>query len=263
MLLLLSPAKTLDYDTPPPPAWAALSLSRPQFAEQSALLIERLRGLSAAEVAKLMDLSPSLAQLNVDRFQAWKPRHTEANSRAALLAFNGDVYEGLDARTLSPADVALANERLVILSGLYGLLRPLDRLQPYRLEMGRPLATERGANLYAFWGDQLAEELHRRAQQQAVPVLVNLASQEYFKAVKRRSLGLSVIECVFEDDQGKGPKVISFFAKRARGLMARFILNQRIDHPDGLRTFALEGYAFDPQASAPQRLVFRRHHQAT
>ena len=263
MLLLLSPAKTLDYDTPPPPAWAALSLSTPQFAAQSALLIERLREMSVADVAELMELSPALAQLNVDRFKAWRPRHTATNSRAALLAFNGDVYEGLDARTLTPDDIAAANERVVILSGLYGLLRPLDRLQPYRLEMGRPLRTERGSNLYAFWGEQLAKVLRSRAQAQAVPVVVNLASQEYFKAAKAAKLGVPVIECVFEDDQGKGPKVISFFAKRARGLMARYIVTQRIDHPDGLRAFAEEGYAFAPQASQPERLVFRRHHTLT
>ncbi len=262
MLLLLSPAKTLDFESATPPAWAALPLTRPVYADQSAQLIDQLRQLSVQQVAELMELSPALAQLNVDRFKAWRPRHTEANSRAALLAFNGDVYEGLDARSLSAADIDQANLRVLIISGLYGLLRPLDRLQPYRLEMGRPLQTERGGNLYAFWGDQLALDLRRRAARQAVPLVVNLASQEYFKAVNRKALGVPVVDCVFEDDQGKGAKVISFFAKRARGLMARYILTNRIDHPDGLRQFAEEGYAFSPDASAPSRLVFRRTHTA-
>lgn len=260
MLLLLSPAKTLDYESPIPGAWDGLSLGRPAFADQSQALIERLRTLSVAEVADLMELSPALASLNAQRFQDWRPRHTDGNSKAALLAFNGDVYEGLDAKTLSADGIAQAQARLLILSGLYGLLRPLDRLQPYRLEMGRPLANERGANLYAFWGDRLASEIQRRAAQQAVPVVVNLASQEYFKAARRPALKAPVVDVVFEDDQGKGPKVISFFAKRARGLMARWVLQQHVDHPDGLRAFDGEGYAWQAEASSAARLVFRRHH---
>ncbi len=262
MLLLLSPAKTLDLDSPIPAAWAGQTLGRPALAEQSLPLIERLRALSVTDVADLMELSPALAQLNVDRFRAWRPRHTDGNSRAALLAFNGDVYEGLDARSFSPEGIAQAQARLLILSGLYGVLRPLDRLQPYRLEMGRPLATERGGNLYAYWGDQLAQIVQRRAAQQAVPVVVNLASKEYFKAARRPALKAPVVDCVFEDDQGKGPKVISFFAKRARGLMARWVLRERIDHPDGLRAFNLEGYAWQREASSPERIVFRRTHSS-
>ncbi|RVT87714.1 peroxide stress protein YaaA [Inhella crocodyli] len=260
MLLLLSPAKTLDYESPIPPAWSSQSLGRPALVEQSQPLIERLRALSVSQVAELMELSPALAQLNVDRYQAWRPRHTEANSRAALLAFNGDVYEGLDAASFTTDDIAQAQARLLILSGLYGLLRPLDRLQPYRLEMGRPLATDRGPNLYAYWGDQLAHAIQKRAAQQTVPVVVNLASQEYFKAARRPALKAPVVDCVFEDDQGKGPKVISFFAKRARGLMARWVLRERIDHPDALRAFSGEGYAWQREASSPSRFVFRRTH---
>lgn len=260
MLLLLSPAKTLDYESPTPSAWAAQELARPAWVDQAQVLIERLRALSVDDVARLMELSPALAALNVQRFQAWRPRHSDRNSRAALLAFNGDVYEGLDAKSLSTDDIAQAQARLLILSGLYGLLRPLDRLQPYRLEMGRPLDTTRGSNLYAFWGDQPALEIQRRAVRQAVPLVVNLASQEYFKAARRPPLKVPVLDVVFEDDQGKGPKVISFFAKRARGLMARWVLQQRVDHPDGLRAFNGEGYAWQRDASSAARLVFRRHH---
>jgi len=260
MLLLLSPAKTLDYESPIPSAWVDQALGRPAWVDQSQLLVERLRALSVDDVASLMELSPALAALNVQRFKNWRPRHSERNSRAAMLAFNGDVYEGLDAKTLSADDIAQAQARVLILSGLYGLLRPLDRLQPYRLEMGRPLDTARGSNLYAFWGDQLALEIQRRAAQQAVPVVVNLASQEYFKAARRPSLTAPVVDVVFEDDQGKGAKVISFFAKRARGLMARWVLQQRIDHPDALRAFDVEGYAWQRDPSSPARLVFRRHH---
>jgi cytoplasmic iron level regulating protein YaaA (DUF328/UPF0246 family) len=260
MLILLSPAKTLDYESDIPPAWSAHRWSRPQFVGESGCLVDRLKALSAQEVAELMELSPALAQLNVDRFQAWRPRHSDANSRPALLAFNGDVYEGLDAKSLSADDIAQAESRVLVLSGLYGVLRPLDRLQPYRLEMGRPLVTERGGNLYAFWGDRIAAEVQRRVSQHPVPLVLNLASQEYFKAARRKALVAPVLDVVFEDDQGKGPKVISFFAKRARGLMARWVLQNKVDHPDALRAFASEGYAWVREVSTASRLVFRRQH---
>lgn len=262
MLLLLSPAKTLDYESALPEAWSAQTLSRPMWVDEAAMLVERLRAMSPDEVASLMELSPALAQLNVERFERWRPRHTAANSRAALLAFNGDVYEGLDARSLSAPDIAHAQARVRILSGLYGLLRPLDRLQPYRLEMGRPLDNPRGDTLYAFWGDRIARTLQSEVAGQPVPVVVNLASQEYFKAARRPALTAPVVDCVFEDDQGKGPKVISFFAKRARGLMARWIVRQRVDHPDDLRAFDAEGYRWHSEASEGRRLVFRRLHAA-
>jgi len=257
LLILLSPAKTLDYESPLPPAFAALDteLSRPAFAGEAALLVERLRELDVAEVARLMELSPALAQLNVDRFAAWRPRFTPHNSRAAVLAFAGDVYEGLDARTLDADALRWANAHLRILSGLYGLLRPLDRLQAYRLEMGRPLATARGANLYAFWGDRLAQALNRLGSAQ---VLVNLASQEYFRAVDRKVLKRPVIEPVFEEVRDGQAKVISFFAKRARGLMARFCVEQRLDDVQQLRGFDAEGYRWQAKLSTPERWVFQR-----
>lgn len=257
MLIVLSPAKTLDYESPLPPAFAQLDagLSRPAFVSEAELLVQQLRGLDAAAIGRLMELSPALTQLNVDRFQAWRPRFTTKNSRAALLAFNGDVYEGLHARSLDEAGLRWANEHLRILSGLYGLLRPLDRLQAYRLEMGRPLATARGANLYAFWGEQIAQALNRLGSGRP---LVNLASQEYARAMLRPVLRRPVIEPVFEEVRGGQAKVISFFSKRARGLMARYAIDQRINEPEALRGFELEGYRWQAKLSTPERWVFQR-----
>jgi hypothetical protein len=257
MLYLLSPAKSLDYQTPVPPR-VARAATEPQFLPRSAELIEVLRQRSAAEIAALMDLSPALATLNVERYQAWSPTFTEANSKPAVLAFDGDVYGGLDATTLKPAELAWAQDHVAILSGLYGVLRPLDLLQAYRLEMGTRLATERGPNLYGYWGDSLAQHLNDRAAADASPVIVNLASMEYFKAVDRAALRPRVIECVFEEWKDGRYKVISFFAKRARGLMARHAIRKRVATPAGLKKFDAEGYRFEPAASAPDRLVFRR-----
>jgi cytoplasmic iron level regulating protein YaaA (DUF328/UPF0246 family) len=260
MLYLLSPAKSLDYETPVD-ARIAERATLPQFVPQSAALIEVLKTRSADDIAQLMDLSPALAALNVERYAAWSRRFTARNSKPAVLAFNGDVYEGLDASSLVPRDLDWAQQHVAILSGLYGVLRPLDRLQPYRLEMGTALSTARGANLYAFWGDTLAEHLNARQVDEKAPVIVNLASQEYFKAADRKVLRARVIECVFEDWKDGRYKVISFFAKRARGLMARYAITKRITAPKKLEGFDLEGYAFDASASQPDRLVFRRRVQ--
>ncbi|KAF1045702.1 MAG: hypothetical protein GAK38_02837 [Xylophilus sp.] len=213
MLFLLSPAKSLDYETP---VAAGLSHTTPLFTKRSAALIEVLRERSPQQIAELMDLSDALSALNVARYQAWSPRFTSRNSRQAVLAFNGDVYEGLDARSLGADDLAWAQEHLVILSGLYGVLRPLDRMQPYRLEMGTRLPTGAGANLYQFWGSEIAEYLNKRLRADETPVVVNLASQEYFKSVDRKVLKARVVECVFEDWKNGRYKVISFLAKRAR-----------------------------------------------
>ena len=258
MLFLLSPAKTLDYETPLRTAHAP---TMPQFLPQSAELIQILRGLSVDDVAALMNLSQPLSQLNVDRYAAWSPQFTEANSRPAALAFDGDVYDGLKAPTLNDADLAWAQDHLAILSGLYGVLRPLDRLQPYRLEMGTALKTPRGANLYAYWGDTLAEHLNQRLAADISPVIVNLASHEYFRAAQQKRLKARVIECVFEDWKNGQYKVISFFAKRARGLMARHAIKKRLVTPRGLEKFNADGYRFDPAASEPDRLVFRRRQE--
>ena len=257
MLYLLSPAKSLDYDTPVPAA-VARRATEPLFVAQAAELIDVMRRKSAAEVAALMELSDTLARLNVDRYAAWRAEATALNSKPAVLAFNGDVYDGLDARSLKTADLTWAQQHLVLLSGLYGALRPLDRLQPYRLEMGTALKTRRGKDLYAFWGDTVSAHLNERLAAERTPVMVNLASVEYARVALRKTLAARVIDCVFEDWKGGEYKVISFFAKRARGLMARHAVLQRINSPKKLEGFAADGYALDRDVSTPDRLVFRR-----
>jgi cytoplasmic iron level regulating protein YaaA (DUF328/UPF0246 family) len=258
MLFVLSPAKSLDYETPS----KVTQPTTPQFVAQSAELIDILKTKSQAEIAALMDLSDPLAALNVARYGVWSQRFTDSNSKPAVLAFNGDVYEGLDAASLSEEDLQWAQQHLLILSGLYGVLRPLDRMQPYRLEMGTALDNARGKNLYAFWGDTLAGHINERLQSDASPVIVNLASQEYFKSVRpsagSRWLKPRIVECVFEDWKAGQYKVISFHAKRARGLMARFAITRRLSTPQGLQDFDLEGYVHAAEASDEQRLVFRR-----
>jgi uncharacterized protein len=257
MLYVLSPAKSLDYETPVPLA-VREAATTPQFLAEAARLMMLLKTKTADEIAALMDLSAPLAELNVARYQAWTRRNTERNSRPAVLAFDGDVYDGLAAKTLTLADLHWAQKHVAILSGLHGVLRPLDRLQPYRLEMGTALANPRGRNLYAYWGDNLAEHLAARVAGHKAPVLVNLASQEYFHAADRPALKARVVECVFEDWKNGQYKIISFFAKRARGLMARDAITQRIVSPGPLTGFASDGYAFAAEASLPDRLVFRR-----
>ena len=254
MLLLLSPAKSLDYETPVGPVPHTKLL----FPEQAAELIEVLREKSPLQIAALMHLSDALAALNVARYQAYSPRMTQRNARQAVLAFNGDVYGGLDAGSLGEKDLAWAQKHLRILSGLYGVLRPLDRMQPYRLEMGTALANARGANLYQFWGSRIAEYLDAELQGSKTPVIVNLASQEYFKTVDRKALRARVVECQIEDYKNGKYNIISFFAKRARGLMARYAIEHRIDTPAKLQGFDVDGYAFDGTQSTPDRMVFRR-----
>jgi cytoplasmic iron level regulating protein YaaA (DUF328/UPF0246 family) len=261
MLFLLSPAKSLDYDTPLDPALVRAATT-PQFLSRSAELIEVLRPKSSAQVSDLMDLSPTLAQLNVERYATWSKRNTIKNSRPAVLAFNGDVYDGLQAKTLSATDLAWAQKHVAILSGLYGVLRPMDKLQPYRLEMGTGLVTEHGRNLYEFWGDTLAQHLNRQLAREKSPVIVNLASQEYFRAADRQVLKPRVIECVFEDWKDGRYKLISFFAKRARGAMARYAILHRVRTPKALQGFDLDGYRFHEGSSGPERLVFRRRAKA-
>jgi len=257
MLYLLSPAKTLDYETPVP-APLAKRATEPLFSARAAELIGVLRKKSAAQVAALMDLSKPLAELNVGRYAAWRPEATPANSKPAVLAFDGDVYDGLQAKTLSAADLDWAQQHLVMLSGLYGVLRPFDRLQPYRLEMGTALKVKRTKDLYGYWGDTIAGWLNERQAGDAAPVVVNLASIEYARAALRPALRARVIDCVFEDGRNGRYKVISFFAKKARGSMARWAVKHRVVDPAALPSFAADGYAFDAAASEPDRLVFRR-----
>ncbi len=254
-MCLFSPAKALDYDTPLP---ADLPHTQPLFVPEATALIEVLRQQTPAQIASLMKLSDALASLNVARYQAWRPRFGPRQARQAVLAFNGDVYEGLQARTLTASQLDWLQQHLCILSGLYGVLRPLDGMRPYRLEMGTALATERGRNLYQFWGPRIADHLNQRLAGQPAPIVVNLASQEYFKAVDRRVLQARVIDCVFEVRQGGAFKVVGVHAKRARGLMMRYAAQHRIASPQRLQGFDLEGYAFAPAASTPDRLVFRR-----
>ncbi|MCC7151001.1 MAG: peroxide stress protein YaaA [Rubrivivax sp.] len=257
MLYLLSPAKRLDYETPVPAA-VERRATLPRFSDRAAELIALLRERSPAQVASLMKLSDVLALLNVGRYAAWQRAADATNSKPALLAFAGDVYAGLQARSLKTADLDWAQRHLVILSGLYGVLRPLDRLQPYRLEMGTALPNAQGKDLYAFWGDRIAVALNEQLAASRGAVVVNLASVEYARAALRPALQARVVECVFEDWKDGRYRVISFFAKRARGLMARWAIEHRVDTPAHLAQFEAEGYAFDARASAPQRLHFRR-----
>ena len=256
MLFVISPAKALDYDTPAHVA----THTQPLFVKQATELIGVLKQQSPQQVAALMSLSDPLAGLNVGRYQAWRPKFTTANAKQAVLAFNGDVYDGLSAKTLDEADLTWAQQHLCILSGLYGVLRPLDLMQPYRLEMGTRLHTDRGTNLYQFWGSQIASYLNQRARADASPVVINLASEEYFKAVDKKALQPRVVSCVFEEHRGGGQhKVISFMAKRARGLMVRYAVLHRAATPEALQGFDLDGYAYQPALSSPDRLVFRRN----
>lgn len=255
MFFLLSPAKSLDYETAVP---KDLPHTLPQFTKQSAQLIDVLKTYSPQKIAQLMDLSGALSALNVARYAAWSPKFSAKNAKQAILAFNGDVYDGLNAATLSADDLQWAQHHIGMLSGLYGLLRPLDYMQPYRLEMGTKLPNTLGPNLYKFWGSTQADYINQQLTIDKTPVVVNLASNEYFKSVDRKVLKARVVECVFEDFKGTDYKVISFFAKRARGLMARYAIEKRITAVKKLESFKSDGYAFAPTVSEPDRLVFRR-----
>jgi len=252
MLIVLSPAKSLDLETPP----TTKLHTQPSFLDHSEQLINRLREFSPTELGELMDLSDNLSALNVARYASWTKDTSEA--RQAVMTFNGDVYDGLDARTLKPAQLDYAQSRIRILSGLYGMLRPLDLIHPHRLEMGTRLATPRGKNLYDFWGDTIAQALNQTAGEQGAETLVNLASEEYFKSVKPKALGLPVITPLFEDWKNGKYKIISFYAKRARGLMARYAAVKNITDPQKLKKFNVDGYAFDKAGSDAKTWIFRR-----
>lgn len=258
MLIVVSPAKSLDYQSPLP----TREFTQPAFLDQSEALIALLREKNPAEIAQLMDLSDQLATLNFTRYAEWSRPFTAHNARQAMFAFNGDVYEGLDAYHFTPQQIAFAQAHFRMLSGLYGLLRPLDLMQAYRLEMGTRLANPAGKDLYAFWGDTITHalnaELAQQGQQDGSPVLLNLASEEYFKSVRPKKLNARVITPVFEERKGAGYKIVSFYAKRARGLMSRYAIINEIADPERLKAFDLEGYAFTPAASELDRWVFRR-----
>ncbi|MDR0278499.1 MAG: peroxide stress protein YaaA [Paucimonas sp.] len=256
MLTVISPAKTLDYDTPPVTARHTL----PQYLDDSQELIQQLRELSPAQISELMHLSDKLAGLNAARFGSWTPDFTPANAKQALLAFKGDVYTGLDAESLGEDDFSYAQDHLRMLSGLYGLLRPLDLMQPYRLEMGTKLANARGKDLYAFWGTRISEWLNQALAEQGDDLLLNLASNEYFSAVKRSALNARVINTEFRDQKNGQYKIISFYAKKARGLMSRFVIQERIQDPEKLKQFDVQGYYYSAELSKVDNLVFLRDH---
>lgn len=258
MLTVISPAKTLDYDTPPVTSRHTL----PQYLDDSQALILQLRELSPQQIGELMHLSDKLSGLNAARFGSWTPDFTTTNAKQALLAFKGDVYTGLDAESLSEDDFSYAQDHLRMLSGLYGLLRPLDLMQPYRLEMGTKLANARGKDLYAFWGTRISEWLNQALADQGDDLLLNLASNEYFSAVKRTALNARVINTEFRDFKNGQYKIISFYAKKARGMMSRFVIQERIDDPERLKQFDVQGYYYSAEQSKPDNLVFLRDHPA-
>lgn len=266
MLLLLSPAKKLDYDSP-----VRTTLhTQPLFVDQAGELISILNEKSASQIASLMKLSDALATLNVERYRAWTPEFNRVNSRQAVLAFNGDVYEGLHATSLSDDQLQWAQDHVAILSGLYGILRPLDLMQPYRLEMGTRLNNPKGANLYQFWGTTIADYINQHFKERAAradgaarddrdgDVVLHLASEEYFKAVDKKALKARVVQCVFQDYRNGSWKVISFNAKKARGLMARYVIENRCEHPGQLHDFDSAGYRYAPDVSTADTLFFRK-----
>ena len=254
MLMVISPAKTLDFETPP----TTERFTQPQYLDHSQELISQLRELAPAQIAELMHLSDKLAGLNAARFGSWTPDFTPENAKQALLAFKGDVYTGLQAETLSEDQLDYAQKHLRMLSGLYGLLRPLDLMEPYRLEMGTRLANARGKDLYAFWGTRISEWLNEALADQGDDLLLNLASTEYFSAVKRSALNARIIDIEFKDLKNGQYKIISFYAKKARGMMSRFVIEERIDSPEALRAFDVQGYRYNAELSTPSKLVFLR-----
>jgi len=254
MLIVISPAKTLDFESPV----RIRTATQPQFLQRSAELVENLRQLTPAQVAQLMAISPALGELNRARFQAWHTPFDRHNARQALFAFKGDVYLGLDAPSLTAREVAWAQDHLRILSGLYGLLRPLDLIQPYRLEMGTALRRGSSASLYDFWGRQITDALQQELETQRNPLLVNLASVEYFKAVRPQQLQARIISPVFKDFSNGQYKIISFFAKKARGLMSAWIIRERPRKAADLLAFDVEGYRYDPEQSTADAPVFLR-----
>jgi uncharacterized protein len=254
MLAVISPAKSLDFDTSPP----AHTPTQPQFLRQSEALVKLARKWKADDIRALMGISEKLAQLNVERFKTFSTPFTPTNARAAMFAFDGDVYTGLDAYSLKKADVEFAQKHLRILSGLYGLLRPLDLMQAYRLEMGLPVAVGKAKNLHSYWADTVTDALVAELAGHKSPVLINLASNEYFGAVKAKAITGGIITPVFKELRGNKAQIISFFAKQARGQMARYMIKERIDHAEGLKDFNIDGYRFDAALSKPHQYIFMR-----
>ena len=254
MIVLISPAKTLDFDINAP-----FESTQPRLKKYAKELIEVLRTKDVADIQSLMSLSEKLAVLNVERYHGFRPIHSSKNSKPALFAFKGDVYLGMDAPSMSEASIMYAQTHLRILSGLYGILKPLDLIQPYRLEMGTKLEHGEYSNLYQYWGDTIVKLLHKDLKEQGDKIIINLASQEYFKSVDRKSFKAKVINVEFLDYHNGEFKIISFFAKKARGLMSRFIMDNQINQVERLHEFHSEGYIFDQKMSTEDNLVFTRH----
>jgi cytoplasmic iron level regulating protein YaaA (DUF328/UPF0246 family) len=254
MLLVISPAKTLDYDTAP----KTRTFTLPDYLEDSQQLIDRARQWSALDIAELMEVSMKLAELNFERFEAWHTPFTQENARQAVLAFKGDVYTGLEAESFSAADFKFAQNHLRILSGLYGLLRPLDLMQPYRLEMGRKVDTGRGRNLYEFWGEIITEGLNRQLKKLKSPYLINLASNEYFRSVKPKLLDGEIITPEFKDWKNGQYKMMGVYAKKARGQLSRFVIRNQLTEPEAMKAFNVDGYTFNEEMSRGNTWVFTR-----
>jgi cytoplasmic iron level regulating protein YaaA (DUF328/UPF0246 family) len=258
MLMVISPAKTLDFDTPAKTKQA----TTPDFLDQSQALIDDLQQLSPADVSELMGISEKLALLNVERYMNWQQPFDSSNAKQALLAFKGDVYTGLEAESFSSAEFKFAQKHLRILSGLYGLLRPLDLIQPYRLEMGVKFANSAGATLYQFWGEQLTTALNSQLKKSNSELLLNLASNEYFKAVHKNKINGDIITPVFKDLKNGKYKIISFYAKKARGQMAAYVIRQQITAPEDIKAFDVAGYRYNPAMSTAREWLFTRDQPA-
>lgn len=254
MLITISPAKTLDFESP----LATTHFTQPELLKYSQQLIEECRKLSSSDIASLMKISDKLAGLNAARFGEWQPNFTPENARQAILVFKGDVYTGMQAELFSEDDFQFAQQHLRMLSGLYGVLRPLDLMQPYRLEMGIKLKNSKGSDLYQFWGNTITETLNKALEEQGDNILINLASDEYFKSVNPKKLNAEIVKPVFLDEKNGKYKVISFYAKKARGLMSRFIIQEKLTNKVQLKEFDLEGYQFNSAESEGNTLVFKR-----
>ncbi|HHJ20964.1 MAG TPA: peroxide stress protein YaaA [Gammaproteobacteria bacterium] len=254
MLMVISPAKTLDYESERP----TTRYTQPEFLDQSQQLINTLRNYSSLDIAELMKVSMKIADLNFDRYEAWQTPFTPENARQAVLAFKGDVYDGLHAQDFSAQDFDYLQNHLRILSGLYGFLKPLDLMQPYRLEMGTRLKTERGKNLYEFWGLRVTDALNQVLKQEGSHQLINLASNEYFKVIKPKALDADIITPQFKDWKNGQYKMISFYAKKARGMMVRYITQNQLENPEHIKEFDLGGYSFAPEMSEGFQWVFTR-----
>lgn len=254
MLIVVSPAKKLDYDTPAKTKTSTM----PDFLEHSQILIDRLREFSAMDIAELMHLSMKLAELNFDRYEDWSLPLSTENAKQAMFAFKGDVYTGLDAESFSSADIKFAQKHFRMLSGLYGLLRPLDLMFPYRLEMGTKLDNERGKNLYEFWGNIITDAINKQLKSSKSEYLINLASNEYFKSVKTKNINAEIITPAFKEYKNGEYKMIGIYAKRARGMLSRYIIQNQLTDVQDIKNFAEDGYQFNSKASSGNNWVFTR-----